>query len=177
MSSFIFEEMSGSYSWLHGAPQCIYLLFAQKYVLRFAEMIVCFNEKNCKLQNIFAALRIGKYLQHGRAGERSQWPGGGGREQLDDEGREGYFHTTATSYTPTSRAWVTVAFVFYYSKRILLSEQQRIISDHLCVPSWRRPALEPGNVQLYLWLVEQRMAGDAFTAKTMCSPFTDTGAG
>ena len=57
--------MSGSYSWLHGAPQCIYLLFAQKYVLRFAEMIVCFNEKNCKLQNIFAALRIGKYLQHG----------------------------------------------------------------------------------------------------------------
>ena len=95
MSSFIFEEMSGSYSWLHGAPQCIYLLFAQKYVLRFAEMIVCFNEKNCKLQNIFAALRIGKYLQHGRAGERSQWPGGGGREQLDDEGREGYFHTTA----------------------------------------------------------------------------------
>ena len=46
-----------------------------------------------------------------RGSERSQWPGGGGREQLDDEGREGYFHTTATSYTPTSRAWVTVAFV------------------------------------------------------------------
>ena len=87
--------MSGSNSSLHGALQCIYLLFAQKYVLRFAEMIVCFNEKNCKLQNIFAALRIGKYLQHGRASHRSQWPGVAGREQLDDEGRVGYFHTTA----------------------------------------------------------------------------------
>ena len=95
MSSFIFKEMSGSNSSLHGALQCIYLLFAQKYVLRFAEMIVCFNEKNCKLQNIFAALRIGKYLQHGRASHRSQWPGVAGREQLDDEGREGNFHTTA----------------------------------------------------------------------------------
>ena len=101
--------MSGSNSSLHGALQCIYLLFAQKYVLRFAEMIVCFNEKNCKLQNIFAALRIGKYLQHGRASHRSQWPGVAGREQLDDEGRVGYFHTTAY-ILHTYGAWVTIAF-------------------------------------------------------------------
>ena len=164
--------MSGSYSWLHGAPQCIYLLFAQKYVLRFAEMIVCFNEKNCKLQNIFAALRIGKYLQHGRAGERSQWPGGGGREQLDDEGREGYFHTTATSYTPTSRAWVTVAFVTNPFILLLFKTNfMKWASSSLCTKLvTTRPRARQCPAVSVVGGATDGGRWDAFTAKTMCSP-------
>ena len=167
MSSFIFKEMSGSNSSLHGALQCIYLLFAQKYVLRFAEMIVCFNEKNCKLQNIFAALRIGKYLQHGRASHRSQWPGVAGREQLDDEGRVGYFHTTAYILHTYMRGMGNnciftkpfILLILKFSKNEKGFQCPVWAAEHrLSVPSWWRPALEPGNVQC-LWLVELRMAG------------------
>ena len=119
-----------------------------------------------------------------RGSERSQWPGGGGREQLDDEGREGYFHTTAHILHTYKRgmgnsAFVTNPFILLLFKTDFIKWAAAYhLSSSLCTKLVRtRPRARQCPAVSVVGGAADGGRWDAFTAKTMCSPFTDTGAG